>query len=278
MGSSDGKGEQPTTFALDHEVIELEENMKKVMILLSLLSVASAFGLDHTQWDQWLKKFTHVSGSVTRVDYKSAKADPELLDGYLKAIDAVTKAQYEAMTPMERLAFLINAYNAFTVKWILSHYPVTSIKDTVGFFGSPWKEKFFKLFGEDQSLDGIEHGTIRAQFKEPRIHFAVVCASKGCPALKNEAYVAPRLNDQLESSAKAFLADATRNHYEDKEGKLYLSKIFDWYGGDFKAAVGSVQAFVLPRMATADAVPEAKYKDVAVSFLKYDWSLNDLER
>ncbi|MFM8313131.1 MAG: DUF547 domain-containing protein, partial [Deltaproteobacteria bacterium] len=173
----------------------------------------------------------------------------------------------------EKLAFLINAYNALTIKWILQHYPVKSIKDTGGFLSSPWKKKFFKLFGEEQSLDGIEHGILRKDFQEPRIHFAVVCASKGCPALKGEAYTAAKLEEQLESSARNFLRDSERNYYNAEENRFFLSKIFDWYGDDFKKKLGSVQAFIVPRM-----IPDTstvKIQESTLKYLDYDWSLNE---
>lgn len=251
--------------------------MRILLFLFLMFSVATpSFGYDvtHSLWTQWLKRYATVNGPITTVDYGRAKGEPSLLDAYLKDVEALSKSQYEALSGKEKLAFLINAYNALTVKWILMHYPIKSIKDTGSLFSSPWKKKFFKLFGEDQSLDGIEHGMIRHDFDEPRIHFAVVCASKGCPALKGEAYVAGKLEEQLESSANNFLKDSTRNRYNASENKFYLSKIFDWYESDFKKKFGSVQQFVAPRMATTPA-QEKKMQEASLKFLDYDWSLNE---
>ena len=136
------------------------------------------------------------------------------------------------------------------------------------------KKKFFKMFGQDTSLDNVEHDMIRKLFTEPRIHFAVVCASKGCPSLRNEAYVGKKLNEQLESGAKAFLSDSSRNRFDSATGKLMLSRIFDWYGDDFKKKDGTVQNFVALRMAKAPD-EHAKIKAASLDWLDYDWSLNE---
>lgn len=240
---------------------------------MAISTMASALDLKHATWDQWLKKFANVEGPVTTVDYKAATKDHVLLDKYLSDTEAVTKAQFDALSNQDKLAFLINAYNAFTVRLIVLNYPISSIKDTGSVFKSPWKKKFFTLFGEEQSLDGIEHGTIRKDFTEPRIHFAVVCASKGCPALRGEAFVGDKLEEQLESNAQLFLKDSVRNRFVPEENKFYLSKIFDWYGDDFKKKFGSVQAFVAPRMPRGSAL-EAKMKEASITFLEYDWTLN----
>lgn len=242
-------------------------------LLFSHLGLATSYDPSHTVWSTWLKKFTQVAGPVTTVNYKQAQTDIALLNTYIASVEDMSKGQYDKLPNNEKLAFLINAYNAFTVKWILQHYPVKSIKDTGGFLSSPWKKKFFKLFGEEQSLDGIEHGIIRKDFQEPRIHFAVVCASKGCPALKGEAYTAAKLDEQLETSARNFLNDKERNYYNAEENRFFLSKIFDWYGEDFKKKMGSVQAFVAPRMASSPS-PD-KLQDSSLKFLDYDWSLNE---
>lgn len=234
---------------------------------------AAQFDLTHATWTAWLKKHATVVGPVTTLNYKMAKQEPGPLNAYVGSIESITKAQYDGWSEKDRLAFLINAYNALTVKWIVQNYPVKSIKDTGNLFSSAWKKKFFKLFGEEGSLDGIEHGIIRKEFKEPRIHFAVVCASKGCPALRGEAYVGSRLDDQLESGARSFLSDANRNRFEAPD-TLHLSKIFDWYGDDFKMGAGSIQNFVATRL-NIDDRKVAAGEEFKVKFLDYDWSLNE---
>ncbi len=246
------------------------------IMVLSLTLCARLFAFDHshTAWDKWLKKFTTVHGPVTTVDYKTAKAQPELLKPYLQSLEAMSKAEFSDFTDPQKMSFLINAYNAFTVSIVADNYPIQSIKDLGGIFSSPWKKKFFKLFGEEQNLDNVEHDRLRKEWAEPRFHFALVCASKGCPALQGEAYVATKLEGQLENAAKNFLSDASRNRWDAAENKFYLSKIFDWYGGDFVKKSGSVQSFVAPRM-TSSASNVAKMAKAQISYLEYDWTLNE---
>ena len=125
-------------------------------------------------------------------------------------------------------------------------------------------------------LDGIEHGIIRKDFNEPRIHFAVVCASIGCPQLRGEAFVSAKLEKQLEEQAVSFLSDSSRNRYNSIENKLELSKIFDWYGDDFKKKFGSVQAFISPRI-SKDVSVQKKIMEATTSFLEYNWNLNEVK-
>lgn len=242
--------------------------------LLVLAFPAMAFDHAHAAFDQWLKKHVTVKGPVSTVNYKAAKASPTPLADYLKTVEAVTKDEYAKFSDPQKLAFLINAYNAYTVKLIVDNYPTKSIKDLGGTFSSPWKKKFFKLFGEETSLDNIEHDKIRKDFNEPRIHFAVVCASKGCPALRNEAFRGDKLEAQLEAAANGFLKDTGRNRYNAEKNEFEVSKIFDWYGGDFKKKFEKVQNFLAPRMAKT---PEegAKMKEADLEYLDYDWTLNE---
>ena len=184
------------------------------------------------------------------------------------------------------MAFLINAYNAFTVELVLTRYPkLASIKELGGFLQSPWQQKFVPLLGETVSLDGIEHQMLRARgrYDDPRIHFAVNCASIGCPSLREEAYVAERLDAQLDEQARRFMSDRSRNRWSVAAQKLELSKIFDWYGEDFQLGhrgIGSVKAFCAGfanELADAPADRERiRSQRVAVSHLAYDWALNDV--
>jgi len=164
------------------------------------------------------------------------------------------------------MAFLINAYNAFTVEKILSRYPdLRSIWDFGRIFGNPFKDEFFTLLGRPMSLDGIEHGLLRKDYRDPRVHYAVNCASVGCPMLREEAYVAARLERQLEEQAARFLSDRSRNRWHD--GRLEVSKIFDWFREDFEPR----QAY-FARYASLLGYPGG---EAPLSFLDYDWSLND---
>ena len=231
----------------------------------------------HEPWKRIVEKRVTTLGSVSQVDYKRIKAEPAELDFYLKSLSAVSKEEFNLLPQGDQLAFLINAYNAYTVKLVADNYPVSSIKKIGGLFGSPWKIEFFSLLGEKRSLDKLEHGVIRKLFNEPRVHVALVCASKGCPALR--AYSASKLESELEDATQTFLRDPQRNRFDPKEMKLHLGKIFDWYQEDFVKKAGSLKAFIAPRMSPEPEVRK-KIEDpkTEVEFLDYDWSLNDKAR
>ena len=183
--------------------------------LLPLAVQAAGFDHSHRAWDALLKKNVAVigDGHASKVDYAAFKNQRAALGDYLKTLSAVTRADYDGWSKPQRLAFLINAYNAFTVELILTRYPdLKSIKDLGSVFQSPWQKKFFTLLGAERSLDEVEHDTIRAPgaFDDPRIHFAVNCASVGCPMLMRDAYVADRLDAQLDDATRRFLSDPTR--------------------------------------------------------------------
>jgi hypothetical protein len=259
--------------------------MKRLFLFLigALLSV-SAFAFDHSAFDTLLKKHVVLvdGGKATKVNYGNFAKDRTQLKSYLDSVSKVSAAEYKGWNKNTQLAFLINAYNAYTIELILTKYPdLKSIKDLGSTFSSPWKRKFFTLLGEEKSLDDIEHGMIRADgvFNEPRIHFVVNCASIGCPALRNEAITADKLEAQLEDSTKKFLADRSRNRIA--EGGAQVSKIFDWYGKDFtrgwKGYTSLNQFFTKYADALADnaeskqALQDGKLK---TSYLEYDWNLN----
>ena len=164
------------------------------------------------------------------------------------------------------MAFLINAYNAFTVEKILTRYPdIRSIWDFGKLFGNPFKDEFFSLFGRKFSLDRIEHDTLRKDYRDPRIHYAVNCASVGCPMLREEAYVAARLEQQLEEQARRFLSDRSRNRV--RAGRLEVSKIFDWFKEDFEPREQYFARYARELGTGGRALP--------LAFLDYDWALND---
>ncbi len=261
-----------------------------LMLLLSLLWAPlgqAAFDHGHAAWDVLLKRHVVVSasGSASTVRYAALKADRAQLRSYLEALSAVTEGEYRGWTKPEQLAFLINAYNAFTVELILGRYPdLASIKDLGSMLQSPWRKKFFRLLGESQYLDGIEHDLIRAPgaFDDPRIHFAVVCASIGCPMLRNEAFTPGRLDAQLDDGLSRFLSDPARNRFEADSGTLKVSRIFDWYRQDFERGqkgFDTLQA-VFARHAdqlagTAEARASIRAGRYRLEFLPYDWALND---
>jgi Protein of unknown function, DUF547 len=254
------------------------------LFLFFPFSANAAFDHSHAQWDALTKK--HVvwlpGGTASQTDYRGFQSERATLKTYLDQLTAVTPPEYDAWSKPQKLAFLINAYNAFTVELILTQYPdLKSIKDLGSFVTSPWKKRFFTLLGKSRHLDDIEHGMIRAPgaFEEPRIHMAVNCASIGCPALRNEAFVPERLDAQLEDGAERFLSDSSRNRFNSQSGRLEVSKIFDWYGKEFALHAGS-EAGWLAKYAdrlTPDAPSRKLIRDrkVRIVFLEYDWALND---
>ena len=248
---------------------------------LALSLPAWAQGFDHKPWDALLKK--HVvamqGGKASQVRYADFAKDRPALKAYLDSLSKVTEAQFNAWPKAERMAFLINAYNAFTVEKILTRYPgLKSIKDFGTVFGNPWKDKFFMLLGRESYLDQVEHEMLRkpGAYNELRVHYAVNCASIGCPMLREEAYAADRLDAQLEEQAVRFLSDRSRNRFEG--GKVEVSKIFDWFKEDFGSRE---QYFARYAKLLADA-PEAQKAVMEgrapLSFLDYDWTLNDAAR
>jgi hypothetical protein len=248
-----------------------------------------AFALDHgyAQWEALLRKHVawNSAGVASTVNYRGFQAERAELKKVLDEFSAVSKAEYDGFRRDEKLAFLINAYNAYTVELILTKYPdLKSIRDLGSVIQSPWKKKFFRLLGEERNLDNVEHDMIRAPgaFDEPRIHVVVVCASVGCPALRPEALVASRLEAQLEDSTRRFLRDKTRNRFNTASNKLEVSKIFDWYRGDFEKGFKGITSreVFFARYAqdlSADPAAQALIREgkVSLGFLDYDWSLND---
>ena len=255
---------------------------------------AQSFDHNYINFDAQLKK--HVKwlpdGKQSRVNYKGLASERAELTKTLEAFSAVTPAQFATFTKEQQMAFLINAYNAFTLELILTKYPdVKSIKDLGSTFSSPWKKTFFKLLGEERNLDWIEHDKLRPTgknivnggYQDPRIHVAIVCASIGCPALPPEAFNASKLDAQLESGMLKFVGDKTRNRFEG--GKLQVSSIFKWFKDDFEkgfkgfSKVEDVFAKYADSLSSdAAAQVQIRAKTVSISHLDYDWSLNDLGR
>lgn len=247
----------------------------------------TAFDHSHAAWTALLKRHVVVlrGGQASEVRYAGFSADRAELKAYLQALSNVTEAEFRAFGKPRQQAFLINAYNAFTVELILTKYPgIRSIKDLGTLFQSPWKISWVPLLGAKVSLDEIEHEMLRqrGRYDDPRVHFAVNCASVGCPALREEAFVAERLDDQLEQQARRFLSDRSRNRFNPQRNRLEVSKIFDWYGEDFRLGhrgISSLSDF-LARFAdqladSADQRERIRSRRADVVFLDYDWALND---
>ena len=213
--------------------------------------------LDHSVWNNLLQKHVSKNGMV---DYKGFKSDRAKLDNYLKMLSS--QEPTKDWSNNELLAYYINLYNAYTVDLILRNYPVKSIKD----ISSPWTKEFIKVGDTEISLGGIENSILR-KMNEPRIHFAINCASISCPKLLNEAYTAAKMEEQLERVTRDFI-NSDKNEISENSAKL--SSIFDWYKKDFKED-GSVIDYI-------NKYSETRIKSgAAISYKEYDWNLNEAE-
>lgn len=232
--------------------------MKTVVyyILLIITTVASGQSIDHSIFDKVLSKHVSSTGSV---NYKALSQNPDQLIEYLNLL--VRKQPDESWSKDETLTYWINAYNAYTLKLIIDHFPIASIKD----IKQPWDQEFIPYQGKMISLNTVEHSILR-KMNEPRIHFAIVCASFSCPKLQNKAFTANRLNEQLNSVTRNFLLDESRNSISPNS--LKLSKIFKWFSKDFEQN-GSVIDFI-------NTYASLKISTNAeIDYLDYNWSLND---
>ncbi len=258
--------------------------------VIALLCTASACAFDHTHatWNTLLTQHVQVApdGTSSRVDYVGLQKNRAALRTYLSTLSAVSVSEYTQWNKPQQFAFLVNAYNAFTVEKVLTRYPnLKSIRDFGSVFGNPWKDHFFTLLGQPQHLDGIEHELLRAPgvFDEPRVHVAVNCASIGCPMLARRAFTADELDAQLETLMRAFLSDSTRNRYNPSTHTLELSRIFEWYRTDFEKGGKSFLGYarftsinnLAERYATAlSGLTTERARSATIRHLDYDWSLN----
>jgi hypothetical protein len=233
-------------------------------------SAACANGLmvDLTTWDGLLRRYVDPEGRVNYLAWK--RNDPKTLVDWLALQSPATQGR------QEHLAHWINLYNAFTIEAVLRRYPIVSIRPSLA--GIPNWIAFLRFFqrpvhrlgSEAFSLMQIENQMLRKNIGDPRIHFAIVCASLGCPLLRGEAYTAARVDQQLQDDLVRFVNNPAKVRFDPASGSLHCSKIFKWYGADFLALSPSIPAYILPHLKGApDSVPQPR-----LAFLPYDWSLN----
>lgn len=266
-----------------------------IAVLCMPAGTAAAFDRSHAQFDALLNTYV-LDG---RVDYRRLGVDPHLLQAYLADLGGVSAAELAAWPREDQLAFWINAYNAFVLMAVVEHYPLSRRtlvglafpSDSIWQVPDVWKARRWQAAKRTVSLDMIENEIIRPTFREPRIHFALVCAASSCPNLRSEAYRGDRLNEQLEDQARRFLAQANKGLRLDGSDTVLVSKIFDWYGADFATALDSpaspagrsraeqgIIEFV-SRHSADPAVREFLRKPgLSVGYLPYDWRLNDQAR
>jgi uncharacterized protein DUF547 len=221
---------------------------------------------DHSSWTAILQDYAYQNGMV---DYAGLVVDKERLLAYTGLLSRNSPSS--SWDKNDELAYWINAYNAFTVLLIVENYPIESIKDlnptiSIPTIRSVWTKEWFQIGGKDFSLDRIEHKILRKKFEEPRIHFAINCASYSCPVLRMEAYTGAKIDTQLEEQAFLFINDISRNEIVQNEVKL--SKLFNWFGGDFKK--GQTLIAFINKYSTVKVNENAK-----IRFLDYGWALND---
>ena len=250
----------------------------RVLLLLSFVCVAHAQPFDHGHraWDALLQKHVVLldGGKASRLDYAALAKERAALRGYLDALSRVSETEFGGWSKGQQMAFLVNAYNAFTAEKILTRYPdLKSIWDFGRFFGNPFRDEFFTLVGARMSLDEIEHGILRKRYRDARIHYAVNCASIGCPMLREEAYVAARLERQLDEQARRFLSDRSRNRV--RSARLEVSKIFDWFREDFEPLDGYLARYASTLADNPADQGKVTARALPISFVDYDWSLND---
>ncbi len=236
---------------------------------------------DHSAFNDLLQKHVDADGWV---DYKALLEDADTLDIYIASL---ADAPFDDLGRDEKLALLINAYNAFTLRLILDHYPLKSIKDIPG--AQRWDAARWTLAtgvtGEDTggtsggggtySLSQIEHELIRPKFKEPRIHFALVCAAYSCPKLRNEAFTGERLEEQLRDQTAYTHAHDRWFRYDRADGTVYLTALYDWYEGDFETVADNVLDYVADQSPELRSAMDAGHEP-KVRWLDYDWKLNDV--
>lgn len=245
--------------------------MSRTIFLLTLILSASAAAgaADFDREQSRLNAVLSMRVRDGRVDYAGLKKDPAGLGAWLAAAAKVDETDFKGRPRDQRLAFLINLYNAATLRLILDHYPIASIRK-IGPVWDPnkaWKLPVVNVFGRSVTLNQVEHEMIRPVYREPRAHFALVCAAKGCPPLRSEAYDGARLNAQLDDQARTFLFQKAKNDAGRAGETAYLSPIFKWYIEDFGGSKKSVLNFVKRWLPVEDVW--------TVEWTEYDWALNE---
>jgi len=248
--------------------------------------------LDYADYAVVLRNHVNEEGLV---HYKNLKANRQPLDKFVQSLADLESARYEAWKPADQLAFWINAYNALTLKALIDHYPIQASlfrslrfpQNSIRQIPGVWNQLKFKVMGRLMTLDQIEHHVIRQQFDDPRIHMALVCAAKGCPALRNEPYRGDRLDSQLEDQVTKFVRSPSQFRVDREKKIIDLSKILDWYGRDFEPKYADPARFP-GRSRTESAVLNflSRYVEggirnllqdetCRIRYLDYDWSLNE---
>jgi hypothetical protein len=292
LSPSERHGERPAIQdARSSRTVTMSIRTLLIAGLLTLLAgpaVADSRGFDHAYTGYGAVLVQHVSGD--RVDYAKLKANRAALDRVVDEFGTVTREQEAAWSRPQRMAYWINAYNLFTLRAIVDHYPIQGSwfsfypKNSIRQIDGVWTGLQWNAGGRRITLDDLEHKLLRPEFQDPRVHFAVNCASLGCPPLATEPYRAPTLEAQLDAAAVRYLKSPRGLVVEG--GTLRLSSIFKWFGGDFEArfaaagpagrsATDRALLGVVAAYGPAPAQALARNAQTRIAFLDYDWSLND---
>jgi hypothetical protein len=267
--------------------------LSPVLMLLLCLAIPAqaAFDQSHRLLSAELKKYADKKG----IHYRMWKEHPELLDKYLSGLADVSPDEYQQFSPDQKKAFWINAYNSIIIRIVLDHYPVHGTKayyppNSARQIPNLWEVFKYKVAGQEINLYDIEHKIIRREFKDPRMHFAVVCAARGCPTLADSAYTGGRLEDDLNLAAQRYMTDSNHVQYDPEHNVIKVSKLFQWFPLDFLLASAPAKMPMPPpaddeivfnyALAFAPREIREKYADtkkVEVVYLPYDWSLNDAD-
>jgi hypothetical protein len=249
------------------------------LVAFALITATStSFDQSHARWTEVLTAHVHGDG----VDYKAIQSDRAGLDAYLGSLESVMPEEFASWSRAQQYAFWIDAYNAFVVKRVVDAYPIDSIQDLGDGKAKVWEQALVplgKLFpdagGNDLSLDDIQNKILRPKFKDARVHAAIHRASKSSPPLLAKAYVADRLDDQLDEQVARWLDDPSRNRFDAKSNKVAVSKTFDWFQDDFTRDAGSVRAWLASHASEKERDWLASAKDLAIEFQPYSWKLDD---
>jgi len=248
-----------------------------MLVLMGMGRAYAAYDHQYVYWQEVLKSYTHEG----RVNYKALKENNHEFKMALQTIESVSKTEMEAFDIKQKKAFWINAYNVSVIKTILDHYPIKrgfSLKaiafpsNSIQQIPDVWDSPILHTAGQNLSLNDIENKILRPEFKDPRIHFAIVCASIGCPVIRSEVYTQEKLDQQLLSQIQLFLSDPLKARYDKTKDTLYLSPIFKWFKTDFEQA-GGVIVFV-KKYTSAGSFDEIS-DQTQIQWLGYDWNLNE---
>lgn len=260
------------------------------VLMASGQAAESSECLDYNDYALVLKSYVNDKGMV---NYKELKSHREQLDAFAKRLETLEPTVYSGWDDQKKIAFWLNAYNGFTLKAIIDHYPIKSSffkarlypKNSIRQISGVWDKLKFPVMGRKRTLDEIEHEILRKEFSEPRIHMALVCAAMGCPSLRNEPYTGERLDEQLNDQASRFLKDPLKFRVDRKKKRVYLSPIFKWFGEDFIPKYGTNDKFrdydesavlnFISGYLSEEIQGYLTAQELSVKHLDYDWSLNE---